>query len=167
MSGVDLGGCPPRPPTDPDVQNSRIRLLRRMDSLRNGRSSGRPSLAEEAIEFIEILRKARDRDGLRIYAWTLMSNHYHLAVRAGPVPLSRTMGYVQARFGQGYNRRHGSSGPRWQSRYKARLVGTSRVLRPSRRLHPPEPGYCRSGRRPGSTMCSLAIASCSARWATR
>jgi len=31
---------------------------------------------EEAIEFIEILRKARDRDSLRIYAWTLMSNHY-------------------------------------------------------------------------------------------
>ena len=77
---------------------------------------------EEAVEFIEILRNARDRDDLRIYAWTLMSNHYHMAVRAGPVVLSRTMGYVQARFGQGYNRRHGSSGPRWQSRYKARLV---------------------------------------------
>jgi REP element-mobilizing transposase RayT len=77
---------------------------------------------EEAIEFIEILRKARDRDSLRIYAWTLMSNHYHLAVRTGPVPLSRTMGYVQARFGQGYNRRCRSSGPRWQSRYKARLI---------------------------------------------
>ena len=28
---------------------------------------------EEAIEFIEILRKARDRDSLRIYAWTLMT----------------------------------------------------------------------------------------------
>jgi len=24
---------------------------------------------EEAVEFIEILRKARDRDGLKIYAW--------------------------------------------------------------------------------------------------
>ena len=79
---------------------------------------------EEAIEFIEILRKVRDRDDLRIYAWTLMPNHYHLALRAGPVPLSRTLGYVQARFGQGYNRRHGSSGPRWQSRYKAKLVET-------------------------------------------
>ena len=47
---------------------------------------------EEAIEFLEILRKARDRDGLTVFAWTLMSNHYHLAVRSGPVPLSRTMG---------------------------------------------------------------------------
>jgi putative transposase len=83
---------------------------------------------EEAIEFLEILRKARNRDGLTVFAWTLMSNHYHLAVRAGPVPLSRTMGYVQARFGQVYNRRHRSSGPRWQSRYKARLVEDPRYL---------------------------------------
>jgi hypothetical protein len=30
---------------------------------------------EEEIEFIELLRRARDRDGLRIYAWALMSNH--------------------------------------------------------------------------------------------
>ena len=80
------------------------------------------SESEEAVEFIGILRKARDRDDLRVYAWTLMSNHYHMVVRTGPIPLSRTMGYVQARFGQGYNRRHSSSGPGWQSRYKARLV---------------------------------------------
>jgi len=37
---VDPGGYPPGPPTDPDVQNSRIRLFRRMGSLRDGRSSG-------------------------------------------------------------------------------------------------------------------------------
>jgi len=67
---------------------------------------------EGAIEFIEILRNARDRDNLRTYAWTLMSSHFHLAVRTGPVPLSRTMGYVQARSGQGYNRRCRSNGPR-------------------------------------------------------
>jgi len=36
------------------------------------------------------------------------------------------MGYVQARFGQSYNlRRKSSSEPRWQSRYKARLVEDS------------------------------------------
>ena len=36
---VDPGGCPPGPPTDPDVRNSRIRLFRHMDSLRGGRPS--------------------------------------------------------------------------------------------------------------------------------
>jgi REP element-mobilizing transposase RayT len=52
---------------------------------------------EEAISFLEILRKARDRDGLTVLAWCLMSNHYHLALRAGAIPLSRTVGYVQSR----------------------------------------------------------------------
>lgn len=83
---------------------------------------------DEAERFLDLLRTVRDRDGLVVFAWCLMSNHYHLAVRVGPVPLARTMGYVQARFGQSYNRRHGSSGPRWQSRYKAKVVASPRHL---------------------------------------
>jgi len=81
---------------------------------------------DEADRFLDLLRKVRDRDGLTIFAWALMSNHYHLAFRAGPIPLSRTMGYVQSRFGQSYNRRWKSTGPLWQSRYKAQLVEDQR-----------------------------------------
>ena len=40
---------------------------------------------EEAIQFLEILRKARARDGLAVLAWCLMPNHYHLALRTGAV----------------------------------------------------------------------------------
>jgi len=83
---------------------------------------------DEAERFLDLLRKVKNRDGLTVFAWCVMSNHYHLAVRLGPVSLSRTMGYVQARFGQGYNQRHRSSGPRWQSRYKARMVEDARYL---------------------------------------
>jgi putative transposase len=83
---------------------------------------------DEAERFLELLRSVKGRDGLTVFAWCLMSNHYHLALRTGPVTLSRTMGYVQARFGQQYNRRWRSSGPLWQSRYKARLVEDSRYL---------------------------------------
>ncbi len=57
-----------------------------------------------------------------------MSNHYHLAVRVGPVPLARTMGFVQGRFGQEYNRRSRSAGPLWQSRYKAKVIDGERYL---------------------------------------
>jgi len=81
-----------------------------------------------AERFVETLERARDRDGLTILAWCLMSNHYHVAVRTGAVPLSRTMGFVQARFGQDYNRRTGAVGPLWQSRFKARLVRDEHYL---------------------------------------
>ena len=81
-----------------------------------------------AERFLDTLMRARDRDGLTILAWCLLSNHYHLAVRAGAVPLARTMGFVQARFGQDFNRRTGASGPLWQSRYKAKMVADERYL---------------------------------------
>jgi REP element-mobilizing transposase RayT len=75
-----------------------------------------------AERFVSTLERVRDRDGLTILAWCVMSNHYHLAVRTGAVPLSRTMGFVQSRFGQDYNRRAGERGPLWATRYKAKLV---------------------------------------------
>lgn len=81
------------------------------------------SEGDEASRFLELLKKVRDRDGLTVFAWCLMSNHFHVALRAGPIPMARSLGFVQARFGQDYNFRHHSSGPRWQSRYKAHLVG--------------------------------------------
>jgi len=83
---------------------------------------------DEAARFVELFREARDRDGLTIFAWCVMSNHYHLALRTGPVGLSRTIGSVQARFGQGHNIRHRSFGPLWQSRFKAKLVDDGRYL---------------------------------------
>jgi REP element-mobilizing transposase RayT len=82
----------------------------------------------EPRRFADLLRDARYRDGLTVFAWCLMSNHYHLAVRTGPVPLWRTVGTVQARFGRDYNRRHASKGPLWQSRYNARLVEDQHYL---------------------------------------
>lgn len=57
-----------------------------------------------------------------------MANHYHVAVRMGAVPLWRTFGFVQARLGQGYNRRHRSTGPLWQSRFRARWVDDDAYL---------------------------------------
>ena len=77
---------------------------------------------DEGERFLELLRRTRDRDGLTVFAFCLMSNHYHLALRTGPVPLSRSMAVVQSRFGQEYNRRHRSTGPLWQSRFKAKVV---------------------------------------------
>ena len=77
---------------------------------------------DESERFLDLLRRVRDRDGLTIFAYCLMSNHYHVAMRVGPVPLSRSIGFLQSRFGQGYNRRHRSTGPLWQSRFKAKMV---------------------------------------------
>lgn len=82
----------------------------------------------EAKRFLDLLVQARDRDGLTVLAWCLMSNHYHLTVRVGTVSLARSLGVVQARFGQQHNRASRMRGPLWQSRYKAKRVTDERHL---------------------------------------
>lgn len=83
----------------------------------------------EPEAFVELLRDVKARDGLRILAWCLMTNHLHLLVRTGEVPLSRTMRSVQGRFAVSYNRRHQLIGPLWQSRYKAKAVADDAYFR--------------------------------------
>ena len=38
---------------------------------------------EEADRFIGLLREVKDRDELTVFAWCVMGNHFHLALRQG------------------------------------------------------------------------------------
>jgi REP element-mobilizing transposase RayT len=83
---------------------------------------------DEAIAFVELLRDTAERDGLTLFAWCLMPNHYHLAVRTGVVALDRPMRSLQQRVTRGVNLRSRVWGPLWQGRYKAKLVKDQRYL---------------------------------------
>ena len=67
-------------------------------------------------------------NGLQVLAWSLLSNHYHLALRTSAVPLSRTMRTLQGTFSKAFNRRWERTGPLWQSRYQTRLVDSQRYF---------------------------------------
>ena len=82
----------------------------------------------EAAAFVELLRDIVERDGLTVFAWCLLSNHYHLAVRTGVVSLDRPMRSLQQRVTRGVNMRRRVYGPLWQGRYKAKLVKDQRYL---------------------------------------
>ena len=87
-------------------------------------SSGEPIFADpnEAVEFIEIVRDVKKRDGWTVIAWCVMSSHFHFVVRTSSVPLWRGMHGIQNRFSRGFNRRFGRTGGLWQGRYKAKYV---------------------------------------------
>jgi REP element-mobilizing transposase RayT len=93
-------------------------------------ASGEPVFAdpEEAREFIELLRHVKKRDGWTIFAWVLMPNHYHLAIRSRAVPISRGFQYLQGRFSQRFNRGRRRTGALWQSRYHAKPINEQRYL---------------------------------------
>ena len=64
----------------------------------------------EATAFVDVLRDVVERDGLTVLAWTLMSNHFHLAVRTGVIPLDRPLRSLQQRVTRGVNVRPGYMG---------------------------------------------------------
>jgi len=82
----------------------------------------------EVRDLLDHMRELKQRDDLQIFAWCVMSNHYHLAVRSGNVPLWRTMRLLQGRFTKSFNARHRTFGPLWQGRYGARVVSGERHL---------------------------------------
>ncbi|MCD4748009.1 MAG: transposase [Thermoanaerobaculales bacterium] len=84
--------------------------------------------SEEAIEFLDLLRELKKRDGLQVFAWSLLSKHFHLAVRTFAVPLSRTMRTLQGGYSKAFNQRWRRTGPLWQSRYQTRLVNDQQYI---------------------------------------
>ena len=80
---------------------------------------------ENAEVFIETLCDVRDRDGLSILAWCLMSNHYHIVIETASVPLWRSMARLQGTIARKHNRGRGVLGRLWQSRYRARFIDSN------------------------------------------
>lgn len=62
-------------------------------------------------------------------AWALMSNHYHLLLRAGEQPLANLMAPVLGGYAGYFNRRHRRSGYVFQNRYQSILCDEENYLR--------------------------------------
>jgi len=72
-------------------------------------------------DFLARLRDLCDKEALSIYAWALMSNHFHLLVRTGNLSLSDNMRKLLTGYVVNYNRRHKRFGHLFQNRYKSIL----------------------------------------------
>jgi len=69
--------------------------------------------------FVDLLQETSEMWGIRIAAYCLMPNHYHLLIQTPQANLSRSMRHVNGVYTQRYNRRHGCDGQLFQGRYKA------------------------------------------------
>ena len=96
----------------------------------NRLARGESVLGEEAValRFRDLLREVVRRDDLTVFAWCLMSNHYHMAVRTSTVPLDRPLRSLQWRITRSVNASRHVFGPLWQGRYRAKLVSDQRYL---------------------------------------
>ena len=86
--------------------------------------------------YLERLEQYRERYSFKVYAYVLMSNHLHMLIETGEVPLSRIMQGLQLRYTGYFNKKYKKVGHLFQGRYKAILCDRDAyVLELVRYLH--------------------------------
>jgi len=84
--------------------------------------------AADRYRFYLLLQEGTSRFGYRVHAFCLMSNHIHLALQAGSIPLSIGMQNLSFRYTRWINRQRKRTGHLFQGRYKAILVDSDSYL---------------------------------------
>lgn len=77
---------------------------------------------KDRLRFLDILSQAIELFHLRLHAYVLMDNHYHLFLETLQGKLNRASRHLNGVYTQYFNRRHGRVGHLFQGRYKAILV---------------------------------------------
>jgi len=83
---------------------------------------------DDYFAFVELLREASAMWKIRIAAYCLMSNHYHLLVQTPGANLSRFMRHLNGLYTQLFNRTYKSDGPLFRGRYKSIVVESDSYL---------------------------------------
>lgn len=91
---------------------------------------------DDRYRFYLLLQEGICRFGYRVHAFCLMTNHIHIALQAGDIPLSRGMHNLSFRYTRWINWREKRTGHLFQGRYKAVLIdGDSYLLELIRYIH--------------------------------
>lgn len=86
--------------------------------------------------FVELLQETSDAWNIRIAAYCLMPNHYHMLVYTPEGNISRAMRHINGVYTQRFNRRHHLDGQLFRGRYKSIIVhGDSYLLQLVRYIH--------------------------------
>jgi putative transposase len=83
---------------------------------------------EDYSAFIQILKDAASLWKVRIAAYCLMSNHYHLLIQTPKANLSRCMRHINGIYTQYFNRSHKTDGQIFRGRYKSIVIDCDSYL---------------------------------------
>ena len=83
---------------------------------------------QDARVFAALLRTALDLSGCVLWAYVLMTNHFHFAIRGTSDQLRRCMHYVEWLYSLYHNKRYGLSGAAFEARYESYPQGTLPML---------------------------------------
>jgi REP element-mobilizing transposase RayT len=114
-----------------------------------GRGHNRKTLFSDDADrgkFLELLGRYRRRFEWRLFAYCLMSNHYHLLIQMrDPRDLSVMMAGLQLAYVHYYHRRRGFVGHLWQGRFWSPAIEMESLSAQLRPLHRTQPARSEDG----------------------
>jgi putative transposase len=91
---------------------------------------------EDYWTFVDLLEELDEVFNVRVAAYCLMFNHYHLLLQTPDANLSRSMRHLNGVYTQRYNKKHSCDGQLFRGRYKSIVVESdSYVLELVRYIH--------------------------------
>jgi putative transposase len=82
----------------------------------------------DRVHYLRILEKSVRRYAVSCHFYCLMGNHYHLLVRPKLPNISLAIQYLNGRYAQDFNDRHGREGHLLERRFRAVVVETDEQL---------------------------------------
>ena len=109
-------------------------------------------------KFLELLCNAFQTYDVKLHAYCLMNNHYHLLVEIAGPSLALAMRQVNSMYAVYFNKRYQRTGHLWQGRYKSRYVYDETYLFTLLRYIESNPVEAGAAERPGEyPFSSLAV----------
>ncbi len=93
-------------------------------------NAGQPVFFDDAdrFRFYLLMQEGIEKFGYRVHAFCCMTNHIHMALQVGDIPLSRIMQNLTLRYTTWINRKKRRTGHLFQGRYKAILLDADSYL---------------------------------------
>src|SRR5690554_3854054 len=83
---------------------------------------------EDYEKFIEIVKNYKELCTYELYAYCLMSNHFHLLIKEGKEELAAVFRRIGAKYVYWYNLKYKRCGHLFQDRYRSEVVETQQYL---------------------------------------
>jgi putative transposase len=80
----------------------------------------------DRFHFLALLGELPERFGVKVHAYVLMDNHFHLLLETPEANLSRAMQWLLVGYSVWFNRRHDRAGHLFQGRFHAVIVEDDR-----------------------------------------
>ncbi len=106
------------------MRRARLTFLGAFHHCVNRGHNGEPILAGDGakVRFLEILAEACQKLRIRLFAYCLLDNHYHLILENSTGRLADFFKHVNGEFGSDFRRRFGGKGYVFQGRYYSTLI---------------------------------------------